>query len=128
MSSAKHILLVDDEPQIVRYLKKALEEAGYSVTAATSGKHALASLRTPVPDLLILDLNMPPPDGFDLLKAVRTDLPYLRTLVISGYLDGALLKAATLLGAVATLEKPIVAEALVAKVREMLGEARKSAS
>lgn len=124
MSEAPHILLVDDDRQVVRYLQMALEKGGYAVTAVTSSKQALASIKEPLPDLLILDLNMPEPDGFDLLKTVRAQFPYLRVLVISGYLEGALLKAATLLGAAASLEKPITAEVLIAKVQEVLESPR----
>jgi len=97
-----------------------LEENGYSVTAATSGAQALASLRECRPDLLILDLNMPGVDGFEFLKIKRAEFPYLRILVISGYLKGSLLKAAKLVGATETLQKPIRSEMLVRKVREML--------
>jgi len=73
------------------------------------------------PDLLVLDLNMPEPDGFDLLKLERSRAPDLRILVISGYLKGPLLEAARMVGAVATLEKPVSDEALVSKVRQVLG-------
>lgn len=121
MSDTPHILLIDDDRQVVQYLKTALEESGYSVVATTAGEEALASLKERLPDMLILDLNMPEPDGFDLMKTVRAEYPYLRILVISGYLQGALLKAASLLGAFATLEKPVTAEVLVAKVQEVLG-------
>jgi DNA-binding response OmpR family regulator len=120
MNSLANILLVDDDRQVVRYLKRGLEESGYAVTATTSGKQALAVIQERMPDLLILDLNMPEPDGFDLLKTERSKFPYLRILVISGYLRGALLEAARIFGAVATLEKPVTPEALVAKVREVL--------
>ena len=64
---------------------------------------------------------MPEPDGFDLLKIARSEFPYLRVLAISGYLKGALLDAAKIVGATATLEKPLTAEKLLSKVREMLG-------
>ncbi|MEO8597411.1 MAG: response regulator [Candidatus Solibacter sp.] len=118
----QHIVLVDDDRQIVRYLRKALEQAGYRVTATTSGKEALASIEADMPDLLILDLNMPEPDGFDLLRIERSKFPYLRTIVISGYLEGALLEAAEIFGAVATLHKPVSPEVLIGKVREVLGK------
>ena len=121
MNTNGRILLLDDDRQVVRYLKKSLEENGYSVTATTSGKQALAYIEEQIPDLLILDLNMPAPDGFDVLKSKRSRFPYLRILVISGYLHGALLEAAKIFGAIATLEKPVTAEALVGKVREVLG-------
>ena len=121
MKPPSHILLVDDDRQVGRYLKKALEENGYHVTATTSAKQALAIIKEHMPDLLILDLQIPEPDGFYLLKAERSKFPYLRILVISGYLHGALLEAAKIFGAIATLEKPVTAEALVGKVREVLG-------
>ena len=56
-------------------------------------------------DLLVLDLSMPKPDGFDLLKRLRLKRPGLRILVISGYMQGALLKASEFLGATASLSK-----------------------
>jgi CheY-like chemotaxis protein len=121
MSDAPHILLVDDDGQVLRYMKRVLEKNGYAVTATTSGKRAVAIIQEHLPDLLILDLNMPEPDGFDVLKTERSKFPYLRILAISGYLHGALLEAAEILGAVATLEKPVTAEVLVEKVREVLG-------
>lgn len=120
MKNKPHILLVDDDCQVINYLRTELEANGYAVTATTSGANALAIIRNRQPDLLILDLNMPEPNGFDLLRTERAHFPYLRILVISGYLRGALLQAAKLLGAVATLEKPFSAETLVAKVREIL--------
>jgi CheY-like chemotaxis protein len=115
-----HILLVDDDEQVIRFVKTALERNGYRVTTTTSGKEALGLIWQHVPDLLILDLNMPEPDGFELLKAERASFPYLRILVISGYLHGALLKAAKLLGAHATLQKPFTTEALMVQVRAVL--------
>ena len=121
MNTNGRILLLDDDRQVVRYLKKSLEKNGYSVTATTSGNQALAYIEEQIPDLLILDLNMPAPDGFDVLKSKRSRFPYLRILVISGYLNGALLEAARIFGAIATLEKPVTAKALVGKVREVLG-------
>lgn len=121
MRNAPRILLVDDDRYVTRFLKKALEEDGYAVTAINTGSQALESLERHELALLILDLEMPKPDGFEILKTVRSKFPYLKILVMSGYLKGALLEAATFLGATAALEKPLAAEALVAKVREVLG-------
>ncbi len=121
MSDAPHILLVDDDHQVLRYMKRALEKNGYAVTATTSGKRAVAIIQERLPDLLILDLNMPEPDGFEVLKTERSKFPYLRILAVSGYHHGALLEAAEILGAAATLQKPVTADALAEKVREVLG-------
>jgi DNA-binding response OmpR family regulator len=113
-------LLVDDDHQIVRMMKKALETDGFEVLTVTSGKAALDAVRRRPPDLLVLDLNIPEPDGFDVLKIERSQFPYLRILVISG-LNGALLEAAKLVGAIATMQKPFEPGMLVTKVRELLG-------
>jgi len=121
MKDQPYILVVDDDQQMVRILKRTLERDGYFVVATTSGKKALAIVEERLPALLILDLNMPEPNGLDILGAARSRFPYLRTLVISGYLKGEQLDAAGFLGAVATLEKPFAPEALVTKVREVLG-------
>jgi CheY-like chemotaxis protein len=75
MNTNPQILLVDDDRLVVQYLKNALERTGYAVTATTSGKQALAHLKERMPDLLILDSNMPEPDGFDLLKTERSKFP-----------------------------------------------------
>jgi DNA-binding response OmpR family regulator len=124
MNKTPFVALVDDDPQIVKLLKLALEESGYEVAAMTSGATVLSLIEKRVPDLLILDLNMPEPDGFDLLKTVRAEHPYLRMIVMSG-LEGPVLEAAGFLGATATLEKPFEPDAMVRQVREVLGATEK---
>src|SRR5580658_8500069 len=61
MTDAPHILIVDDDEQVVRYMQTTLVENGYNVTATTSGWQALDMIDRRKPDLLILDLNMPGP-------------------------------------------------------------------
>lgn len=121
MKKQPYILLADDDRQVVDLMKLALEEGGYEVTATTLGKDVVTLVQQRLPDLLILDLNMPGMDGFDVLKILRAEFPYLRILVISGYLKGSLLDAAKFVGAFATMQKPFGPQALVAKVREVLG-------
>lgn len=121
MNTPPYVLVVDDDRQIVRMMKKALETDGFEVLMVTSGKAALDAVRRRRPDLLVLDLNMPEPDGFDVLTIERSQSPYLRILVISGYLNGALLEAAKILGAIDTIQKPFEPGTLVTKVRELLG-------
>ena len=121
MKDAPRILLVDDDRQVLRFMKHTLEGSGYEVTATTSGTEALAVIQDRLPDLLILDLNMPEPDGFDILRVERSQHPYLRILVISGYLTGTLLEAARFVGAIATIQKPFDPETLVTKVKELIG-------
>lgn len=68
----KHlILVVDDEPPIVRLVKAKLRVDGYEVLTATRGEEALAILRQETPDLIVLDVMMPDMDGFETLRRIR---------------------------------------------------------
>jgi CheY-like chemotaxis protein len=116
------ILVADDDPQVRQLFVKQLIAAGYEVHAAKSGEHTLAALRAAVFDLLVLDLNMPGTDGFEVLKQVRIEFPHIRVLVISGYMKGALLEAAEWFGAAATLEKGAAPEQLLQNVKRLLGD------
>jgi DNA-binding response OmpR family regulator len=77
--ASKKILVVDDEPNIVKALKAYLEKAGYRVVTAADGNEALAVFQKESPDFMILDLNLPGMDGFEVCKAVRkvSDIPIL---------------------------------------------------
>ncbi len=70
---AKKILVVDDEPQIIKVLKAYLEKAGYQAITETDGRAALAAFQREKPDFIILDLNLPGMDGLDVCKAIRRD-------------------------------------------------------
>ncbi len=114
------ILIADDTPQILKLFKRILSKEGYSVTAVDSGAEALQVLDDEPVDLLILDLEMPPPDGFELLRILRQQRPGLRILAISGYMQGAMLKPSEFLGATATLNKTDAANSLVPTVQRLL--------
>src|SRR5574337_876023 len=67
------ILVVDDEPEIVRLVRAYLERAGFAVVTASEGREALAVFRHERPNLVILDLNLPGLDGLDVCRAMRRD-------------------------------------------------------
>lgn len=115
------ILVVDDDPHVLKYCRTVLEGLGHSVTGTTSGLTATRLLKEQPFDLLILDLSMPDTDGFEILQFVRTQMPDLKVLVISGFMQGTLLRAAELVGADATLDKPSTPEQLAAAVQKLLG-------
>jgi CheY-like chemotaxis protein len=71
----KDILLVDDEPHVIRVLRMSLEGAGYSVRHATNGVQALERIREAQPDLLITDIDMPGMTGKDLCRAIIREIP-----------------------------------------------------
>jgi CheY-like chemotaxis protein len=67
------ILVADDEPSILRLIQFHLARAGYEVRLARSGTEALEAVRAAAPDLVILDVMMPGPDGFQVLRALKDD-------------------------------------------------------
>jgi CheY-like chemotaxis protein len=121
-AAGPRILVVDDDPQVRRLFARKLRSAGYSVSEAQSGRQALDVLRGSRFDLLVLDLEMPDTDGFEVLKSMRSEQPHLRVLVISGYMQGGLLKAAEWFGATATIDKVTALQSLVETARRLLGE------
>ncbi len=69
--SGPRVLVVDDEPQIRRFLRASLQSHDYTVLEAENGKEAVRACTTQKPDLLILDLGLPDMDGLDVLKTIR---------------------------------------------------------
>jgi two-component system KDP operon response regulator KdpE len=65
------ILVVDDEPRMVRFVQMNLELEGYQVTTASSGMEAIDKVREEIPDLVILDIMMPEMDGYETLENIR---------------------------------------------------------
>lgn len=113
------ILVVDDEPQIQRFLKPALAAAGYEVVEAATGAEAIKAVATSAPDLVILDLGLPDMDGKDVIASLRgwSDIP----IVILSARDRESEKIAALdLGADDYVEKPFGIGELTARVRTAL--------
>lgn len=71
--SKKHIVLVDDDPMIRMLVQEYLKAFGFEVSAFDSGADALSALSKTVPDLLVLDLQMPGMNGLEVLEKVRSD-------------------------------------------------------
>lgn len=70
---ARTVLVVDDDPQIVRVVEINLTQEGYQIRTAGDGEAALAAVREERPDLVILDVTMPRMDGFEALKRLKAD-------------------------------------------------------
>jgi len=73
------ILVVDDEPKIVKQARDYLEKGGFRVVTTADGKRALVVARNERPDLIVLDLNLPGMDGLDVCRALRreSDVPII---------------------------------------------------
>ena len=73
MSDAKKILLVDDDPMIVRMYQRKLEHDGFTVMLAFNGEEGLAAVKKVKPDIILLDIMMPKKNGIDTLKELKAD-------------------------------------------------------
>ena len=78
----KRILLVDDEPHIIRVMKLALEREGYEVDIAPNGLEALNKLRQQTPDIMITDIAMPRMTGEELCKQIANEMPDREFLIV----------------------------------------------
>jgi DNA-binding response OmpR family regulator len=78
----KKILVIDDEFEIVELTKMILEKEGFAVIGADSGMNALTQLQDLRPDLILLDVNMPEMDGWEVLKVLKADDATARIPVI----------------------------------------------
>lgn len=119
MSNAPHILVIDDEPQILRAMRTILTEKGFRVTIAGRGEEGLTLAATGEPDLLILDLGLPDMDGVEVCRRLRewTQTP----IIILSVRDSERDKVAALdMGADDYLTKPFSIEELLARVRVAL--------
>ncbi len=117
--TAAHILVVDDEPAILRTLRANLVARGYDVATAESGEEAVASARDTAPDLVILDLMLPGLSGLEVCRILRDDSDS-PILVLSAHGEEHLKVRALDLGADDYLTKPFSMNELLARVRALL--------
>jgi len=110
------ILVVDDEPKIVKLAQDYLEQAGFRVMSAGDGTTALAVARREQPDLIVLDLNLPGKDGLDVCRSLRrdSDVPIIMLTARDEETDRLI---GLELGADDYITKPFSPRELVARVR-----------
>ena len=109
----QHVLIVDDDPSICTFLSTVLEEAGFRVAAAAEGGEAISAISEYPFDLVITDLVMPNHEGIELIRRLKGLYPHLKIIAMSGAFGPEILNAARLLGAHATLAKPLHGESLL---------------
>jgi two-component system, OmpR family, KDP operon response regulator KdpE len=110
------VLVVDDEPQILRALRINLHARQYDVVTAGTGRGALDAASDAHPDLVILDLGLPDMDGVDVIRSLRkwTQVPIV---ILSGRMNSAAKVAALDAGADDYVTKPFSVEELLARIR-----------
>src|SRR6202162_5334714 len=123
MTQAVNILLVDDEPGMVRYIRTLLEVDEYTVETASTGEEALQRVEKGLrPDLVLLDLLMPGIDGLQTLEQLRQIVPGLKVLMLSCVSDTRKVVQAIRLGAQDYLTKPFQKAELTTVIDQCLGK------
>jgi CheY-like chemotaxis protein/phosphoribosyl 1,2-cyclic phosphodiesterase len=119
------ILVIDDDEDLRILVRKALSKAGHRVVEAADGAEGLRLIERRTPDLVLLDLFMPAPDGFEVLRALRArpDTHSLAVVVLTAHGDEESARASFELGATDFLAKPFTPPQLDARVRSCFARA-----
>lgn len=114
------ILVIDDDPQMRRLLARILRGAGHTVREASNGRRGIELFREAWPALVITDIVMPETEGIETIRELHREAPAIPILAISGVGSPIYLRAATSMGAVASLAKPFEVDQLLAIVAKLL--------
>ncbi|RDV81196.1 sigma-54-dependent transcriptional regulator [Ammonifex thiophilus] len=115
---AKLILVVDDEKSVCEALKDVLEESGYSVVTATSGREALEKVNLIRPHAVLLDIRMPEMDGIKVLQVLREKYPGVPVILMTAYSDTQTTINAMRHGAFEYIVKPINLDELLSTLEK----------
>jgi len=117
---AKHILIVEDEPNIVESLSFLLERAGFVVSSEQDGAMAMNRVRNLTPDLVILDVMLPNRSGFDILRDIDELAAAPCVLMLTAKGQARDRETAEAIGVTRFMTKPFANTEIVAAVQEML--------
>ena len=119
---AQTILVVDDDPQITRLMRQYLEQAGFSVLTASTGRTAIQLVHSSRPALMVLDLGLPDQDGWDVTRSIRADgrVATLPIIMLTARIDDTDKIIGLELGADDYIPKPFNAREVVARIRALL--------
>lgn len=111
------VLVIDDDDQIRRMIREALEQAGYVVQEARGGEEGLKRYRANPTDVVLMDILMPDQDGLESILALRQEFPSARVIAMTGGSDmiGIMnfLDVAKMMGACRTIQKPFELQTLL---------------
>jgi CheY-like chemotaxis protein len=117
---AKTILLADDSATIRKIVELTFSGTEFRLQTAESGEQALAALESEPPDLVLADVVMPGPDGYELCSTIKTSDRPVPVILLAGTFEPFDAERASACGADAHLVKPFESEGLLAKVKELL--------
>jgi len=126
MEQKPQILIVDDEPIVLKRLKTALEKSGYEVDVCDNGQAALERIAEQTYDVVVTDIRMGEVDGIDVLDAVRAKAPHTPTIMITGYASVEVAREAEIKGAFDYLAKPFQPKDLRKILDKALKQRRKA--
>jgi two-component system alkaline phosphatase synthesis response regulator PhoP len=121
MEENKKILVIDDDPETVDFIKNVLRQAGYEVYAASRGQDGMALLKKVKPELILLDLVLPDQSGFQVGQKIKSISRYkdIPIIAISLKKDDIDKHIAAKSGFLAYLEKPLTSAALLFQVADI---------
>ena len=125
MAGKPRVLLVDDEPSIVKMVGKRLEIEGFEVLVAMDGQEALTKAQGERPDLIILDLMLPKLNGYEVCTMLKQDTRYQKIpiIIFTAKTQEKDEKMALECGANAYMRKPFRAQELTEKIRSLIAGA-----
>jgi PAS domain S-box-containing protein len=129
LSGDETVLLVEDEPGVRKLVRGILEQYGYSVIEAESGRQALEmeTAHEGRIDLLLADVVLPEMSGRDVADALVLSRPGIKVLYLSGYTDHVVIDRGVLAAGACFLQKPFTPEVLAGKIREVLDDRTQAA-
>ena len=116
------VLVVDDDPEVVRAISRTVERLGYRSRRATTGAEGLDLVSRDTPDLIFLDLVMPGKSGPEFLADLRPAHPDLPVVIVTGYPDGDLMHQAAKHPPIMLLSKPATPDQIERTIRTVLGD------
>jgi DNA-binding response OmpR family regulator len=122
MTEKKRILIVDDDESIRTLLSAQLTGQGYEVSSVDGGGVAIETLGSQSYDVILLDIQMPTVDGFEVLKYAKEKQPATKVIMLSGFADMKNMIVAKQLGADQFVSKPYEFTELLSALQAVLGE------
>jgi DNA-binding NtrC family response regulator len=114
------ILIIDDDFEVLGVLRDIVSALGHEVQTAATGTYGLLLIPEFRPDVVLLDLAMPAPSGYEVLAALRRSHPAIRVIVVAAEVDATVSDRLIAKGAFAYVEKPFKMERLDGVIRAAL--------